>query len=272
MLAATPDLKSIANDVLASLDTHGQIPTFSGRAGGFDLDHAYRVMPLLRAAFEARGEKIVGRKIGFTNREMWKVYGVDSPIWGYVTDRSLQELSRRPAVAIGDFVEPRIEPEIIFGLKAAPVADMSDDALLDCIEWLSLGYEVVQSIFSGWKFAAADAVAANGVHGALLVGKHHAIAHRKADWLRELSTFQVELRRNGELSQRGGGDLVLGSPLNALRHLVNVLAKDAHNPPLAAGEIITTGTLTLAMPVAAGETWSTKLFGLPLDEITLRFE
>ena len=35
--------------------------------------------PLLRAAFEARGEKITGRKIGFTNREMWGVHGVQSP-------------------------------------------------------------------------------------------------------------------------------------------------------------------------------------------------
>lgn len=267
-----PELRSVADDVLASLRSHRQIPTFSSRPGGFDLSDAYRVMPLLRADFEARGEKIVGRKIGFTNREMWKVYGVNSPIWGYVTDRTLHAPSPRISIHAGDFAEPRIEPEIIFGLKAAPAADMSDDALMDCIEWLSLGYEVVQSIFPGWKFAAADAFAANGVHGALLVGERHAIAPRKADWIRELSSFAVELSCDGELRQRGGGALVLGSPLRALRHLVGVLAGDPHNPPLAAGETVTTGTLTLAMPVAAGETWSTKAFGLPAAEIALRFQ
>jgi 2-oxo-3-hexenedioate decarboxylase len=65
---------------------------------------------------------------------------------------------------------------------------------------------------------------------------------------------------------------VLGSPLLALRHLVELLAADRHNPPLRAGEIISTGTLTLAMPVHAGETWTTRVHGLPLEDITVRLE
>jgi 2-keto-4-pentenoate hydratase len=77
---------------------------------------------------------------------------------------------------------------------------------------------------------------------------------------------------NGKLSQRGGGSLVLDSPLLALRHLVELLAEDLHNPPLQVGEIISTGTLTLAMPVRAGETWTTNVSGIPLDGPTLRFE
>jgi 2-oxo-3-hexenedioate decarboxylase len=137
---------------------------------------------------------------------------------------------------------------------------------------VTLGYEIVQSIFPGWKFAAADTVAANGVHGALMMGPRHAITRRKTEWQRELATFDVELYCNGNLSQRGGGALVLASPLLALQHLIELLANDSHNPPLRAGEVISTGTLTLAMPVSAGETWTTKVTGIPLEEITLRFE
>jgi 2-oxo-3-hexenedioate decarboxylase len=149
---------------------------------------------------------------------------------------------------------------------------MNEAALLDCIEWVTLGYEIVQSIFPGWKFAAADTVAANGVHGALLIGPRHVIARRKTQWQRELANFGVELFCNGKLSQRGGGALVLDSPLLALRHLVELLANDSHNPPLHAGDLISTGTLTLAMPVSAGETWTTKVAGIPLEEISLYFE
>ena len=72
--------------------------------------------------------------------------------------------------------------------------------------------------------------------------------------------------------QRGGGALVLDSPLCALRHLVELLAEDLHNPPLRAGEVISTGTLTLAMPVSPGEIWTTNVFGLPLNTIALQFE
>jgi 2-oxo-3-hexenedioate decarboxylase len=49
------------------------------------------------------------------------------------------------------------------------------------------------------------------------------------------------------------------------------LAHDRIHPPLAAGEIVTTGTLTRAMPIRPGETWSTSLHGIPLNGARLRF-
>jgi len=64
---------------------------------------------------------------------------------------------------------------------------------------------------------------------------------------------------------------VLDGPLSALRHLVGLLAHDAVNPPLAAGEIVTTGTLTRAMPVKPGETWSTSLTGIDLPGLAIAF-
>jgi 2-oxo-3-hexenedioate decarboxylase len=57
----------------------------------------------------------------------------------------------------------------------------------------------------------------------------------------------------------------------AVRHLVDLLSRDPNNPPLAAGETVSTGTLTRALPVKAGETWTTKLKGIGVDGITLRF-
>jgi 2-oxo-3-hexenedioate decarboxylase len=263
---------AIADEVGAALTDHRQVSTFSSRTRGLTVAEAYRVTPLLRAAFESRGEKITGRKIGFTNRELWNIYGVQSPIWGYATSRTTHALAHTPVVSIGDFVEPRLEPEIMFGLKSEPQPDMSESALLDCIEWVSLGYEVVQSIFPNWRFAAADTVAANGLHGAFLVGTRHPIASRKDAWSRQLASFTVELYCDGKLSQRGGGALVLDSPLLALRYLAELTAHDAHNPPLHAGEIISTGTLTLAMPLAKGQTWSTKVSGIPLENTTIQFE
>ncbi len=50
------------------------------------------------------------------------------------------------------------------------------------------------------------------------------------------------------------------------------LADDPHNPPLRAREIISTGTLTLAIPVSAGETWTTTVRSIRLENITLRLE
>src|ERR1700748_1545531 len=127
---ATSKIKAIADEAFAAIAEHRQIPTFSSRPEGLTLAEAYRVTPLIRDRFEARGEKITGRKIGFTNREMWKLYGVDSPMWGYTTSRTTYDIASTPVVHLRDFVEPRIEPEIMFGLKATPSPDMNEAALL----------------------------------------------------------------------------------------------------------------------------------------------
>jgi 2-oxo-3-hexenedioate decarboxylase len=80
---------------------------------------------------------------------------------------------------------------------------------------------------------------------------HTTYAARANEWTRELMTCGVELFRDGASVDRG--------------QAANVLAVDPHNPPLAAGEIVTTGSLTRAPPIAPGEVWTTKLTGIPLE-------
>ena len=266
------DIQGVANDVLAAWAGAFQIVPFTSRGDGLPLAEAYHVTPLLRSAFEARGEVITGRKTGFTNRDMWSRFGVDNPVWGYTTSNTTCDLAATPAISLTPFSEPRIEPEIMFGLKSPPRPGITDAALVDCIEWVSLGFEIVQSIYPGWKFGAADTVAANGLHAALCIGHRHALAPPMENWLRELGTFTVDLSCNGKLVHHGGGSLVLGSPLQALRHLVELLAQDSTNPPLRAGEIISTGTLTLAAEVKAGERWTATVTGIPLEDISIQFE
>jgi 2-oxo-3-hexenedioate decarboxylase len=133
------------------------------------------------------------------------------------------------------------------------------------------GFELVQSIFPRWEFTLPDTVAAYGLHGMLMIGPRHSLANTGGDWLGSLSTFGISLKRDGKVIDQGQASNVLGGPLSALRHLVAVLASDPVNPPLAAGEIVTTGTLTRAFPVAPSETWTTEPTGVALDGIAVRF-
>jgi 2-oxo-3-hexenedioate decarboxylase len=207
---------------------------------------------------ETRGELPVGRTIGFTNPTVWTY----APMWGYVYNRTVHCLSE-----IGDtfplvgLAEPRIEPEIVFRLAVAPTLGMNERTLLESIDWVAHGFEIVQSIFPGWKFSAPDTVAAFGLHGALLIGSRHPISAHGADWGRTLSTFEIDLKRDGTVVDHGRATNVLGGPVSALRHLIDLLARDQANPPLATGGIVTTGTLTRALPVSGGETWTTRTDG-----------
>ena len=267
--ATAATLQAIAAEAYHALVNTHQISPFTTRPGGLSVDDAYRAMPLMRKLYEAGGAKAAGRKIGFTNRTIWAQYNVYAPAWGYMFDRTLRDLSA--PLPLKPYSEPRIEPEIVFGLSAAPSSRMDDAALLGCIEWLALGYEIVQSIFPGWKFSAADTIAANGVHGALLIGPRHAVAARAAEWQRTLSGFDIDLLCDGKLIDRGSAANVMDGPLSALRHLAELLEADPSNPPLSPGEIVTTGTLTKAMPVAPGETWTAVPRGVGLEGIEVRF-
>src|SRR6476661_4404624 len=261
-------LRTIADEAFAAFNSGGRhVQSFSARYPGFTLNDAYRVTALANELRGANGYKPVGRKAGFTNRQMWKEYGVSAPNWGYIYDRTLHDLA--VPLPLAPYTEPKIEPEIMFGLATAPSPGMDDAALLSCVAWVAHGFEIVQSIFPDWKFSAADTVVANAMHGALLLGPRHDIGSRAGEWLDTLANFEIELYCDGRLMDRGHPSNVLGGPLSAVRHLVELLSRYPDNLPFAAGEIVASGTLTRALPVKAGQTWATKLNGL--GGISLRF-
>jgi 2-oxo-3-hexenedioate decarboxylase len=119
-----------------------------------------------------------------------------------------------------------------------------------------------------WKMTLADCAEQNALHGLLILGPSIAIPEK---FIEAIPAVKVILRRNGEEVDRGTGANVLDSPLAALAHLVRVLASERGAPPLAAGEIVSTGTMTDAHPVTPGETWSTEISGMPLAGLELAF-
>jgi len=272
-MASNPpiDPDAIAAEIFGLLGTGRQVAPFTARYSGLDLSAAYGIAADVHARRIARGERPLGRKIGFTNRHIWAEYGVWAPIWGHVYDATVRELAVvADGFSLAGLAEPRIEPEIMFGMSAAPTSGMDDAALLGCIEWVAHGFEFVQSIFPAWKFAAADTVAGYGLHGALLVGERFPVAPHRDQWLAALPKFEIDLFCDGKLIDHGRGSHVLEGPVSAIRHLIEVLAGDPRQPPLLAGEIVTTGTLTRAFPVLPGQTWSTALAGLDLPAAKVR--
>jgi 2-oxo-3-hexenedioate decarboxylase len=267
----------LAAEVLRLQDSAVLAEPFSATLSGFSVSDAYSIAKRLREMRIEQGLHPVGRKIGFTNRTIYEEYGVYQPIFGTMYDRTVTWLdmaNEMHEVPLAGLAQPRIEPEIVFKLKAAPPRTDDPVELLGAIEWLAHGVELVQCHFPGWKFQVADTIADGGLHGRYLVGKPLPVPKGEAErraLAEALSSFTARLYREGKLAADGGGVAVLGSPLNALAHLIDVLAELPDHPPLAAGEIVTTGTLTAAMPVTPGETWSTSIEGLEVAELWLRF-
>lgn len=239
---------------------------------------AYQVAAAIRSMREDCGERPIGRKIGFTNKNIWPEYNIDCSNWSYMYDSTVMHLAEDPDEQIPidlshlSNLEPRLEPEIILQLRSTPKASMSDDELLGCVSSISHGFEIVQSIFPGWKFRAADTTAAFALHGNLLVGQQVPVANfHPTELLRLLESFKVTLSHNDKVVDRGMGSNVLGSPIKALRHLCELLEKDAYNPSLVPGELVTTGTLTRAWPIEDSGEWRTEIDGLALPGMKAQF-
>lgn len=91
------------------------------------------------------------------------------------------------------------------------------------------------------------------------------------DCAARLRSFTIDLSRDGEVVATGGGASVLDSPLLAFAHLAEVLAGQSRFPPVQAGEVVTTGTLTELLPAVPGQTWSTTLSGIGLPGLSVAF-
>ena len=275
MLLPDADADALADRILAAADRAASIPPVTDERQDFDLSAAYQVSSRITRRRIARGERPVGWKIGFTNTTIWDEYGVHAPIWGPMYASTVAETgaSAGPgACPIGPLVEPRIEPEIAFRMAALPHPGMDDRELLSTVGAVAHGFEIVQSVFPGWRFRAADTVAAFALHGCYRHGPFVAVGDADRErWFSMLAGFAIALDRNGVEVDRGIAANVLGGgPLAALRALVNGLSDYPAGYDLRVGDIVTTGTVTRAFPVSAGERWSTRLTRLPLPGMDLR--
>jgi 2-keto-4-pentenoate hydratase len=263
----------IASRLIDAQDHATTIPPIAATTAGFDVDSAYDVLLAIESRRVAQGWRPVGRKIGFTNRTIWPRYGVYQPMGARVWSHTVRYAGRgRATQPLAGFVQPRIEPEVVFKL-AAPVAAGADArAVLMATEWIAAGFEIVQSHFPDWRFEAADCTAAFGLHAALVVGEPYALdAENREQLSRLLPTFRATLCKADVVVDSGVGANVLDSPALAVAHLASVLARHPRHPPLVAGEIVTTGTITDAWPVSAGETWSSDYGELPVKGLTVTF-
>jgi 2-keto-4-pentenoate hydratase len=245
-----------------------------------DLDAAREIQAAVNQLRLTRGERPLGFKIGFTNRSLWPLYNVFHPIWAPVWDRTVYQSDAGPSVQIVDidmnaigkplssFLQPRLEPEIVLGLRQAPASSSLAD-VADSVEWVAHGFEIVQCVYPEWSFTAAESFAAQSLHGALLVGPRRKVL-KHGQLAAFLSAVRLNMTCNGGVIADGDGTAVLDGPIQAFAHLVEMLAGQ---PPLAeplrlrAGSIITTGTLTDAQPLLPRQHWQTGISSAASHEI-----
>ncbi len=195
----------------------------------------------------ARGARIIGRKIGLTSRAMQELLGVDQPDYGFLLDS--MAVPPGSVLACSEFIQARIEPEIAFWLKEdLPGPNITVERVLKASRGVSAALELVDSRITNWHITLVDTIADNASSGRMMVSKEIVPVERL-----DLAAVRTVLRRNSEPVGTGTGAAELGHPAFAVAWLANKLTE--FGATLLAGQVVLSGSMCGAVPVAPGDTF-----------------
>jgi 2-keto-4-pentenoate hydratase len=200
---------------------------------GLSLADAYRVQDQMTAIRLASGERITGWKLGYTSAVMRAQMGVASPNFGPLTDVMILD---SPAVLPSGALQPRVEPEIGLRLARRLSAPFSVDSVLDACDAALACLEIVDSVWSGYRFTLADNTADGSSAAWVAVGPELP--------LDDLAALPVTLSVDGEAVESGTGAAASGHPAAGVAWLAEQLA--GRGRWLEAGDLVITGGLTSA--------------------------
>ncbi|MFE4503643.1 2-keto-4-pentenoate hydratase [Rhodococcus sp. NPDC056743] len=204
-----------------------------------DIDDAYRIQNMIIERRTARGESVVGVKLGFTSQAKMAQMGVSEVIVGQLTD----------AMAVDDggdldlsvFIHPKIEPEVAYRLsKDVDLDDPSVD-IESCVDAVAPAMEIIDSRYRDFRFTYTDVVADNTSAAGYVIGPWQP--------LRNAANLVVRMEVGSE-SVTGSTAAILGDPVRALHALVDIARR--RRIPLRAGYVILAGAATAAVRLDEG--------------------
>ena len=233
----------------------------TNRFPDMDWEDAYAVQAAILARKFARGHKLAGLKAGLTSFAKMKQMGVETPIFGFMTDDYI--VPEGGTCAVSELIHPKVEPEIAFVTrKALKGPGCHIGAVLEATDFVLPGIEVIDSRYRDFKFDLKSVIADNTSASRFVVGG----TPSRLDGL-DLRTLGVVMEKNGVPVAFGAGAAVLGHPATAIAMLANHLG--ARGQEIPAGTLILSGGITEAIAVTAGDHVTLKIQSL--GSTSLRF-
>ncbi|QDQ96065.1 2-keto-4-pentenoate hydratase [Tomitella fengzijianii] len=214
-------------------------PSIEGE-GPLDVDTAYAVQDELVRLRTARGERIVGVKLGFTSKAKMAQMGVSDVIVGRLTDA--MAVPDGGATDLARYIHPKVEPEVAYRLGADVDLDDPEADIVAAVDAIAPALEIIDSRYRDFRFTYADVVADNTSASGFAVG----------EWVpvRAAADLAVTLRVGDERVD-GSTAAILGDPEQALHALLDMCRR--RRIPLKAGYVVLAGAATAALPLGEAE-------------------
>lgn len=209
-----------------------------------DVSDAYAVQALSIGRRVARGERVIGVKMGLTSRAKMAQVGVDSVIWGRLTDGML--LADGAPLSLRGYVHPRVEPEIAFLIERPLAGRVTSAQAMAAVGAVAAAAEVIDSRYENFKFALPDVIADNSSSSGFVVGNW-------CDPSTPIDNLGITVAVDGRAREVGSSAAILGDPVRSLVEAARMVA-DA-GLQLEPGWIVLAGGATAAVPLVAGSSY-----------------
>ena len=264
----TPDDHAkAAADLLEAEATGCQIGLLSQRHPEMGMDDAYAIQSAIQRAKLQQGRRVVGWKIGLTSKAMQYALNIDIPDSGILFDDMLFE--NGAIVPEGRFIQPRVEAEIAFVMKA-PLggADVTRAEVLAATDYVSPSIEILDTRIlrkdakTGRTRNVYDTISDNAANAGVVLGpERHAVDAFDLRWVGAITS------RNGEVEETGLGAGVLNDPVESVVWLARRMAH--YGQAIEPGQIILSGSFIRPVEAPAG-THINADFG-PFGAVSLSF-
>lgn len=236
----TPQDHAEAAARLLQAETSGtQIGLLSLGYPDMTMDDAYAVQAALMQAKLDAGRRIIGWKIGLTSRAMQSALGIDIPDSGVLFDDMAFETGAM--VPAGRFIEPRIETEIAFVMKASLDGQSTRGDVLAATDFVAPAIEILDTRIlrrdpdTGKARVIQDTISDNAANAGVVLGtEHHAVDAFDLRWVGAMAF------RDGQIEETGLGAGVLNDPVQSVLWLARRM--ELYGQRITAGHIILSGS------------------------------
>ncbi|WP_273508486.1 2-oxo-hept-4-ene-1,7-dioate hydratase [Planktotalea frisia] len=244
------DHAQAATDLLAAEKSGEQIGLLTLKHPEMGMDDAYAVQNAIYRAKLAEGRKVVGWKIGLTSKAMQYALNIDIPDSGILFDDMV--FAHGAVVPKGRFIQPRIEAEIAFVMKA-PIggADVTRADVIAATDYVAPSIEILDTRIlradpaSGVTRKVYDTISDNAANAGVVLGdKQHAPDAFDLRWVGAITS------RNGEVEETGLGAGVLNDPVESVVWLARRMAQ--YGQSIEPGHIILSGSFIRPVECPSG--------------------
>lgn len=264
----TPEeINKAAADLLTAERTQSQIGLLSLRHPEMTLDDAYAIQSAQMAQKLAAGRSIIGWKVGLTSKIMQTALNIDTPDSGVLYDDMLFETGA--TVPAGRFIQPRVEAEIAFVMKAPLDGDVTREDVLAATEAVVPSLEILDTRIlrtdpaTGQARVIFDTVSDNAANAGIVLGNA-----RHAPDAVDLRWTGAIVRKNGEVEATGLGAAVLDDPVMGIVWLARRMHQ--YGQRIEAGQVILSGSFIAPLECPPG-TGIDADFG-PFGHVSISFD